>query len=168
MKKVNFQLTALVLVFAVLLGACAGNQTADPEATAASTRTPEPEATEHQTVMPPTPTETAVPAGETSTPEPAGSDAEPVIEVNKLEAAVGGAVEIHGMDFPEETRVDIGIGRVNSEYDLVDAAETDAEGELDTTFTIPEFVEPEDRWVIVVTAEEGRIKVFSEELNIIG
>ena len=153
----------VILLTAVLAGACAPAGT--PEATAkitstlVPTPTPGPEETEHQTVMPPAPT---------FTPEPTSEDGEPLIEVQPLTAAVGRAVVISGENFPANSQVEIGIGRVNSEYDVVDAAQTDAEGNLETTFVIPDFVQPQDNWVIVVRADSGRIEVFSEELEITG
>lgn len=168
MTKRTFRLIPFILIFTVLLGACAVGQTPEHDSPAAPTRTGEPGETEHQTVMPPTPTETAVPATETSAPEPTPEDREPVIAVEPLTAAVGSEIMISGKYFPAGALVELGIGRVNSEYDLVTTAETDAEGSFNKAFAIPGFVETEDRWVIVATAEEGRIKVFSEELNITG
>ena len=149
----------VILMTAVLAGACAPaaapEATAEPTSTLVPTPTPGPEETEHQTVMPPAPTFTS-------------EDREPVIEVQPLTAAVGGEVVILGENFPADSQVEIGIGRVNSEYDVVGAAQTDAEGNLETTFVIPNFVQPQDRWVIVVRADSGRIEVFSEELEITG
>ncbi|MFO8035560.1 MAG: hypothetical protein R6U57_02915 [Anaerolineales bacterium] len=88
------------------------------------------------------------------------------IRVSPLSAAVGEGVTITGEGFPASSTVQLGIGRVDSEYDLVDTAETDSEGSFETQMTIPDFVDPEDQWVIVATANEGRIKAFSEILDI--
>lgn len=88
------------------------------------------------------------------------------IQVSPLSAAVGKTVNIVGRGFPANAVVQLGIGRVNSEYDIVDSGETDAHGSFETQITIPDFVEPDDRWVIVVTAKEGKIKAISEELEI--
>lgn len=93
-------------------------------------------------------------------------DLEPSIEVSPLRAAVGDEVEITGRGFPEEVAVQLGVGRVDSEYDLTAEAQTGADGSLQVQYTIPDFVDPDDRWVIVVTASEGRIEAFSEILEI--
>jgi hypothetical protein len=91
---------------------------------------------------------------------------EPFIQVSPLRAAVGDEVEITGRGFPEEAAVQLGIGRVDSEYDLTAEAQTGSDGSLQVQFTIPDFVDPDDRWVIVVTANESRIEAFSEILEI--
>jgi len=91
---------------------------------------------------------------------------EPSIQVSPLRAAVGDEVEITGQGFPEEAAVQLGVGRVDSEYDLTAEAHAGPDGLLEVKFTIPDFVDPDDRWVIVVTANEGRIKAFSEVLEI--
>ncbi|MFO7942936.1 MAG: hypothetical protein R6U51_01305 [Anaerolineales bacterium] len=91
---------------------------------------------------------------------------EPSIEVSSLRAAVGDEVKITGRGFPVETAVQLGVGRVDSEYDLTAEAQTGTDGSLQVQFTIPDFVDPDDQWVIVVTANEGRIETFSEILEI--
>jgi hypothetical protein len=90
----------------------------------------------------------------------------PSIQVSPLSARVGETVDIVGRGFPADITVQLGIGRVDSEYDLVSEAVTEADGSLETQMTIPGFVEPEDRWVIVAIADEGRVKAFSEALDI--
>ena len=152
----------------ILTAACVPVQTPEPTMTSGPTATAPPQGTEHQTVMPPTLTETAVLPQGSPTPDATSKNIEPTIGVEPLDPAVGGEVVIIGSNFPPEAEVQMGIGRVNSEYDLVETAQTDAEGNLDAVFRIPDFVEPEDRWVIVVTAEQSRVKVFSEELEIKG
>lgn len=154
---------SIFFVISILAAACTPSAgpapTADPTVTLIPTPTAGPEETEHQTVLPPAPTDT---------PDSTPVDQDPTIQVEPLTTAVGGEVEILGEGFPANTRVEIGIGRVNSEYDIVDAAQTDGDGHLQTTFVIPDFVQPEDRWVIVVRSAGGDIELFSGELEITG
>jgi hypothetical protein len=78
----------------------------------------------------------------------------------------GTHVDVTAEDFPPHTTVDIGIGRVNSEYDVIATAQTDATGRAETQIIIPAFVEPEDTWVIVVAAEHRPIKAASREFDV--
>lgn len=93
-------------------------------------------------------------------------EGEASIMVLPSKVAVGKAVEVNGAGFPANAVVELGIGRVDSEYDLVASTETNDIGAFQAQFTIPDFVDPEDRWVIVATTDEGRIKGFSETLQI--
>lgn len=68
--------------------------------------------------------------------------------------------------FPPDTDVDLGIGRLNSEYDIIDQQRTDSTGSLRVVLTVPGFVEGGDQWVIVATADEGRIKALSQPLEV--
>jgi len=88
------------------------------------------------------------------------------IIVSPLTASAGNEVQIHLRNLPAETDVQLGIGRVNSEYDLLESAQTDSEGSLTTTFTIPDFVDTSDQWVIVAVYQQGREKLFSQTLQI--
>jgi hypothetical protein len=68
--------------------------------------------------------------------------------------------------FPPNTTVGIGVGRVDSEYDVIATAETDADGRAETQITMPSFVEPEDAWVIVVEGENRPVKAVSEVFDV--
>lgn len=92
------------------------------------------------------------------------SQASIVVQTNS--ASVGESVQVEGEGFPANVTVELGIGRVNSEYDLLESTESDAEGAFQAQFTIPEFVDPEDAWVIVAAADENRVKAISAEIEI--
>jgi hypothetical protein len=78
----------------------------------------------------------------------------------------GTTVNVVARYFPANVPVEIGVGRVDSEYDVVATAETDGQGQLNTAIVIPDFVEPEDRWVIVVAAQEQPVKAVSDVFNV--
>jgi len=79
----------------------------------------------------------------------------------------GTEVEVVARGFPPNAPVEIGIGRVDSEYDVIASAETDGDGRVSTQIVIPSFVEPEDRWVIVVAAEEQPVTAVSDEFDVL-
>jgi hypothetical protein len=61
--------------------------------------------------------------------------------------------------------VELGVGRVASEYDIVDTAVTTANGTLNTTVQIPEDAETDAQCVVVVEEPSGA-KTISNEFNV--
>jgi len=88
------------------------------------------------------------------------------VAISPLSGPPGTTVDVVARGFPPNTNVGIGIGRVDSEYDVVATAQTDAGGRVETQIQIPAFVEPEDRWVIVVAAEERPVKAVSDQFDV--
>jgi len=81
--------------------------------------------------------------------------------------SAGGEIGVQGEGFPVDSKVKLGIGRVNSEYDLTGTVQTDENGQFRTFYTIPDFVVAEDDWVLVVVADNGRVKTLSEQVEVI-
>ncbi|MDZ7844711.1 MAG: hypothetical protein U5K99_07920 [Anaerolineales bacterium] len=90
----------------------------------------------------------------------------PNLSVSPQIIGVGEEVEVSAGGFPPEADVDLGIGRLNSEYDIIDRQRTDSAGSMQAVLTVPGFVEEGDQWVIVAAADEGRIKAVSQPLEI--
>ena len=88
------------------------------------------------------------------------------VAISPTSGPAGTSVDVVARGFPPSSTVEIGVGRVDSEYDVVATAETDAAGRAATQIVIPPFVEPEDRWVIVVAAEEQPVKAISNEFDV--
>jgi hypothetical protein len=88
------------------------------------------------------------------------------VAISPTSGPPGTLVDVVAQRFPPQTAVEIGIGRINSEYDVVATAQTNADGRLETQIAIPAFVEPEDHWVIVVSAEHQPVEAISEEFNV--
>jgi len=108
----------------------------------------------------PQPTETPVP---TNTPE---RSAEAVI--SPVSGPPGTNVHLVGSGLPPNTTVQIGVGRADSEYDIVQSAVTDESGRIDTRVIIPGFADPGERWVVVIDAREPDITVVSNEFTVTG
>jgi hypothetical protein len=77
----------------------------------------------------------------------------------------GTTVQITATGLVASTQVELGVGRVESEYDVVDTAVTTANGTLNTTVQIPEFAETDDQWVVVVEEPSGA-KTISNEFDV--
>lgn len=89
-----------------------------------------------------------------------------IVEISPHSGPPGTTVRVTGQDFPPDTQVEIGVGRPRSEYDVVTMAETDDEGDVDAEITMPDFVEPDDEWVIVIAAEDRPAKAVSEVFDV--
>ena len=100
----------------------------------------------------------------TETTPPAGSD--PAIDISPLSGSPGTEVQVMVSGFPANIPVDIGIGRVNSEYDVITSANTDQDGNLERTIVIPNFVTPDDEWVIVAAAVNQNITAVSDIFDV--
>ncbi len=79
----------------------------------------------------------------------------------------GTRVAVTAEGFPPNARMQIGVGRVDSEYDVVATAWTNGEGRVETEIVMPSFLEPDDRWVIVVAADRLPVKAVSEEFDVV-
>lgn len=88
------------------------------------------------------------------------------VEISPHSGPPGTIVRVMGQDFPPDTQVEIGVGRPNSEYDVVTTAHTDGKGHVDTEITMPDFLEPDDEWVIVIAAEYRPVKAVSEIFDV--
>ncbi len=95
-----------------------------------------------------------------------GPEYEPSVGISPTVASAGTDLRVDARGFPPDVAVDVGVGRVDSEYDVVAAAQTDAEGRLETRITLPDFVQPPDAWVVVVAVEDPPVKAVSEELEV--
>lgn len=113
----------------------------------------------------PTPSDTAAPTpSDTAAPTPLNV----AVAIAPTSGPPGTQVDVVARGFPPQAVVEIGIGRVDSEYDVIATARTDADGRAETQITIPDFVDPEDRWVIVVTAEDLPVQAVSDEFDVTG
>ncbi len=94
------------------------------------------------------------------------SHLQPQVTVSPTAGPPGTDVRVVAEGFPPNASVEIGVGRVSSEYDVVARARTDADGDVETWITIPTFVEIGDRWVIVVAAQDPALEAVSEEFDV--
>jgi len=91
---------------------------------------------------------------------------EPEVTISPTSGPPGTDVEVVARGFPPDASVEIGIGRVDSEYDVIAQAQTDGDGGIETRVVIPDFVGAEDRWVLVVAAEDQPVRAISGEFDV--
>ena len=93
-------------------------------------------------------------------------DYQPTVSISPTSGSPGTEVKVMAQGFPPHAELEIGVGRLNSEYDIIDVAQANADGVVDTEITIPSFVEPEDAWVIVVAVQTGTLQAISDEFDV--
>lgn len=71
----------------------------------------------------------------------------------------GTILRVEAANFPGNTRVEIGVGRSSTDFELVDAGITDADGDLSSQITVPDIARPNERWLVVAVARPGRIEI---------
>ncbi len=93
---------------------------------------------------------------------------QPEISISPRTISQGAKIQIQGRGFPSGAEVRLGFGRVNSEFDLIYKTQATQEGDFKTELEVPEFVNPEDSWVVVAAADNLRIKVFTDPIQFNG
>lgn len=71
----------------------------------------------------------------------------------------GTNLRVEAANFPGNTEVEIGLGRSSTDFEIVDAGITDADGDLITQVTLPDTARPNERWLVVALARPGRIEI---------
>jgi LysM repeat protein len=83
----------------------------------------------------------------------------------------GTVVRVQGSGFPVEAKVEVGLGRSESSYNLIETAITDASGGFTSQVTIPATSRPRDRWVVIAAlsqAEATRVRAVSDPYVVTG
>lgn len=79
----------------------------------------------------------------------------------------GSTLQVTAQNFPPNTPVNIGIGRLGQGYQVINTGITDASGILKTAVTIPAANNPQEQWnIIVVTTSEPLVQSVSEPFTI--
>ena len=86
----------------------------------------------------------------------------PIVTISPDSGPPGTEIQVTASGFPANTEVQVGAGREGSEFGVTKTAQTDAEGRLSTTITLPDFAEVGDPWGVVVRiVERGGAKASS-------
>lgn len=86
---------------------------------------------------------------------------DPALAIAPLTGAPGTTVDLIANSFPPSSSVLIGIGEVDSEYEVVQTLQTSAEGALAATITIPDTFTAGQQVVVVVETEDNALRVVS-------
>lgn len=103
---------------------------------------------------------------DTQLPAPIETTLNPAIEIDPLSGPPGTEIQVAVSGFPPNIPVDIGVARVNSEYDVITSVNTDQNGNLEEEIILPNFVTPDDEWVIVAAAVNQAITAVSDIFDV--
>ena len=88
------------------------------------------------------------------------------LTVNVISALPGALVTLTGSGFPANTMIQIGIGPVNSEYEIIASVQSGADGRFTTQVALPATVVPGQQWVFVAVANNAA--VLANPITIVG
>lgn len=88
------------------------------------------------------------------------------VAISPTAGAPGTAVTVTASGFPPGASVQVGAGRAQSEYDVLERTEADAEGRVRATVALPAFADPREEWVFVVTTPDHRVRARSERFDV--
>lgn len=84
------------------------------------------------------------------------------VVIAPVSGAPGTELALTAVGLPANTELNVGIGRANSEYDVVDTAVTAVNGTLETRVTVPEASDYDETWVAVIELPDGEEVVSNE------
>jgi LysM repeat protein len=97
-----------------------------------------------------------------------------VTEVVTLTPPVGPAgttVQVQGRGFPAEAKVEVGLGRTETSYNLIETAITNPRGEFTSQVSIPSSSLPRDRWLVIAALSQAgtsRVRAVSDPFVVTG
>lgn len=99
--------------------------------------------------------------------EPAsGATSQYEISIEPDAGPPGSMVRLTASGFPADTEVLIGVGPLQSEYEIIDRARTNTNGTVSAWVQAPENAGLGEQWVFVVALEGQRVDVNSEPFTI--
>jgi LysM repeat protein len=90
------------------------------------------------------------------------------VSITPTSGPVDTEIQVNATGFPANAAVNVGIGRYASEPTVIQSAQTDAQGNVNTTITLPEVAEPGSEWSVVVGTQGWRITALSEIFTVTG
>lgn len=92
----------------------------------------------------------------------------PSVMITPSQGLPGSTVQLQAGGFAPNTPVDIGFGRVESEYDIIAQATTNGDGGLARQVGVPNFAEPGDQYVFVITPQNSPEDIISNVFTVTG
>lgn len=86
---------------------------------------------------------------------------QPDVSIEPAEGPPGASVRLQSSGYAPNLPVEIGFGRVDSEYDIIAQASTDENGVIDRRVSVPNFAQAGVEYVFVVLPSDTRSEVIS-------
>ncbi|MCA9873956.1 MAG: GerMN domain-containing protein [Anaerolineales bacterium] len=107
-----------------------------------------------------------MPPGDSSAPGPTPDLSGASLAVSPGSAQPGQLVILDGTGFPANTAVQIGVGVLDSEYQIVSSAQSGADGRFTVSVAVPVAAQPDEQWVFV--ANVNNASVLAPPLTVTG
>ncbi|MEZ4617585.1 MAG: GerMN domain-containing protein [Caldilineaceae bacterium] len=88
------------------------------------------------------------------------------VTISPSQGSAGTVVQLQATGFAPNTPVEIGFGRVESEYDIIAQALTNIDGGLNREVQVPAFADPNDRYVFTILPQGGADEVISNVFTV--
>jgi LysM repeat protein len=79
----------------------------------------------------------------------------------------GTAVTVTASGFPPGARVHVGAGPAESEYEVLERLDVGPDGRLRASVALPEWADPRQPWVFVVSTPDHRVEAKSERFDVL-
>lgn len=90
------------------------------------------------------------------------------VSISPTSGPVGTEITVDASGFPANVPVNVGIGRFASEPTVTESAQTDDQGNVSTTITLPDVAEPGRQWSVVIGTQGWRITAQSDIFEVTG
>jgi hypothetical protein len=97
-----------------------------------------------------------------------GETENPTVAISPLSGQPSTDVAVSASGLPANTALEIGVGPVDSEYDVIATSQSDAEGQFSTEVTIPDDAETGQEWVVVISTADHTTQAISEPFLVTG
>jgi LysM repeat protein len=88
------------------------------------------------------------------------------VQIEPTSGPPGATIQVTASGLPATAIIEIGAGQINTEYDIIAQAQSDAQGNLSRSVRIPELANAGEEWVIVVTPSGTPADYISNQFTV--
>ncbi|MBI1299238.1 LysM peptidoglycan-binding domain-containing protein [bacterium] len=88
------------------------------------------------------------------------------VQIEPTSGPPGANVQVTASGLPANAIIEMGAGQINTEYDIIAQAQSDAQGNLNRSVRIPELANAGEEWVIAVTPSGSPADYISNQFTV--
>lgn len=96
------------------------------------------------------------------------ADGQPSLTFTPSSGSPGTPFQLMATGLPPNAEVEIGLGPVDSEFEIFDSAQTDDAGVLNREVTLPDWLDVNGDWVFVIDYNQGEVRIISDPFTVTG
>lgn len=93
---------------------------------------------------------------------------QPSLTFTPSSGSPGTPFQLMATGLPPNAEVEIGLGPVDSEFEIFDSAQTDDAGVLNREVTLPDWLDVNGEWVFVIDYNQGEVRIISDPFTVTG